>query len=87
MLCKQRGLLSLIQLCIVNWESVEFIYNFVCCSTVLNIYILHYEFDELCSSDLELEVRLLYIELAGGTSAREETVPERGWKFVFPTNQ
>lgn len=47
---------------------------------------LNQEFDELPDSDLGSAQRFEYKEVPDENSG-ELTIEERGWKFVFPTNQ
>lgn len=56
-------------------------YTFVCCLNPGVCYV------QLRDSDLASLARLGYKDPAAGTSACEGTIAERGWKFVFPTNQ
>lgn len=56
-------------------------YTFVCCLNPGVCYV------QVRDSDLASLARLGYKDPAAGTSACEGTIAERGWKFVFPTNQ
>jgi len=42
---------------------------------------------QFLDSDLASVPRFGYKDPTAGTSACEDTIAERGWKFVFPTNQ
>lgn len=66
-----------------NCYSRFFLFTSMCCSQCTFLY---HGLDEFRASDLESAMRFVYKEPTAETSG-DETIAERGWKFVFPTNQ